>query len=272
MARENPYRCTSVFKATAKASAAMAIGGVLLDLDGVLYVGREPVPGATEALARLRTAALPLGFVTNTTRRSRRVIRADLAAMGFAIADDELFTPARAAREWIGAQGASPFLLIHPGLAEDFAGLPYGKDAVVVGDAGDGFTYAALNEAFRLLIAGAPLLALATNRYFRDADGLSLDAGPFVAALEHASGTRALLFGKPAPAFFQAALSALGRRAEESVMIGDDVEADVNGAIAAGLAGILVRTGKYRPGDDTRIDPRGTVVDDVAAAVGFVFD
>jgi len=250
-----------------------AYRGALLDLDGVLYVGREPVPGAAEALARLRAADLPLGFVTNTTRRSRRVIRADLAAMGFAIADDELFTPARAAREWIGAHAVSPYLLIHPGLVEDFAGLPQdGKDAVVIGDAGDGFTYAALNRAFRLLIAGAPLLALATNRYFRDADGLSLDAGPFVAALEHASGTRALLFGKPAPAFFRAALSGLGCCAEESVMIGDDVEADVNGAIAAGLAGILVRTGKHRPEDDMRIDPRGTVVDDVAAAVSLVLD
>jgi len=250
-----------------------AYRGVLLDLDGVLYVGRQPLPGAAEALARLRAADLALGFVTNTTRRSRRVIRADLAVMGFAVADDELFTPARAAREWICARGISPYLLIHPGLVEDFAGLPQdGKDVVVVGDAGDGFTYAALNRAFRLLIAGAPLLALATNRYFRDAEGLSLDAGPFVAALEHASGGRALLFGKPAPEFFHAALTGLGCRAEESVMIGDDVEADVNGAIAAGLAGILVRTGKYRPEDDARIDPRGTMADDVAAAAGLVLD
>ncbi len=248
-----------------------AYRGVLLDLDGVLYVGRESLPAAADALARLRAADLPLGFVTNTTRRSRRVICADLAAMGFVIADDELFTPARAAREWIGAHGLSPYLLIHPGLVEDFAGLPQdGKDAVIIGDAGDGFTYAALNQAFRLLIAGAPLLALATNRYFREADGLSLDAGPFVTALEHASGTRALLFGKPAREFFRAALADLGCRAEESVMIGDDVEADVNGAIAAGLAGILVRTGKYRPEDDARVDPRGTVVDDVAAAVALV--
>jgi HAD superfamily hydrolase (TIGR01458 family) len=249
-----------------------AYRGVLLDLDGVLYVGREPLPGAAEALARLRAAGLSLGFITNTTRRSRRIICADLAAMGLAIADSELFTPARAARDWIAARAAAPYLLIHPGLAEDFADLPNGKDVVVVGDAGDGFTYGALNQAFRLLIAGAPLLALATNRYFRDADGLSLDVGPFVAALEHASGTRALLLGKPAPAFFQAALTGLGCLPEVCAMVGDDVEADVNGAIAVGLAGILVRTGKYRPEDDKRIDPRGTVVDDVAAAVGLVLD
>jgi HAD superfamily hydrolase (TIGR01458 family) len=248
-----------------------AYRGVLLDVDGVLYVGREPLAGALAALARLRAAELPLGFVTNTTRRSRRVIRADLATMGYAIADEELFTPARAAREWITARGLSPYLLIHPGLVEDFAGLPQdGKDAVVIGDAGEGFSYAVLNKAFRLLMLGAPLLALATNRYFRDVDGISLDAGPFVIALEHASGARALLFGKPAPEFFRAALADLGCRPEESVMVGDDVEADVNGAIATGLAGILVRTGKYRPEDDVRLDSRGTIVDDVAAAVRLI--
>jgi len=250
-----------------------AYRGVLLDLDGVLYVGREPVPGAVDALARLRAADLPLGFVTNTTRRSRRVIRAELAAMGFAIADDELFTPARAAREWIGAHAVSPYLLIHPGLVEDFAGLPHdGKDAVVIGDAGDGFTYAALNQAFRLLILGAPLLALAANRYFRDADGLSLDAGPFVTALEHASGARALLFGKPAPEFFRAAIDSFGCPSSEVVMIGDDVEADVNGAIAVGLAGILVRTGKYRPEDEQHLDRRAAVLDNIAAAVDHVLN
>jgi len=248
-----------------------AYRGALLDLDGVLYVGQDPLPGATAALAQLRAAGLRLGFVTNTTRRSRRVIRADLAAMGFVIADDELFTPARAAREWIGAHGLSPYLLIHPGLAEDFAGLPQdGKDAVVIGDAGDGFTYAALNQAFRLLILGAPLLALAANRYFREAAGLSLDAGPFVTALEHASGTRALLFGKPAPEFFRAAIDSFGCPSSEVVVIGDDFDTDVNGAIAVGLAGILVRTGKYRLEDEQHLDRRAAVVDDIVAAVDHV--
>ncbi len=245
-----------------------AYRGVLLDLDGVLYVGREPLPGAADALARLRAAVVPFRFITNTTRRSRRVIGADLRTMGFAIAEEEIFTPARAARDWIIARALSPYLLIHPGLAEDFAGMASeGDDAVVVGDAAEGFTYAALNKAFRVLMLGAPLLALATNRYFREADGLSLDAGPFVAALEYASGTRARLFGKPAPDFFHAAIVELGCSRDQVAMIGDDVEADVNGAIAAGLAGILVRTGKYRPEDEQRADSRAGIVDDVGAAV-----
>jgi HAD superfamily hydrolase (TIGR01458 family) len=245
-----------------------AIRGVLLDLDGVLYVGRAPLPGALDALARLRASGLPVGFVTNTTRRSRRTIRADLAAMGIDVADEELHTPARAVVNWLQAQRRSPYLLIHHGLGEDFAGIRAdGAEAVVVGDAGEGFTYGALNQAFRLLADGAPLLALAMNRYFRETDGLSLDAGPFVAALEYASGTRAELFGKPSQAFFHAAVAPLGCRPAEVVMVGDDVEADVNGAIAAGLGGILVRTGKYRAADETRLAAGGAVVDDLDAAV-----
>jgi HAD superfamily hydrolase (TIGR01458 family) len=248
-----------------------AIRGVLMDLDGVLYVGRQLLPGAVEAMARLAAAGLPVCCITNTTRRSRRTIRGDLAAMGLSIGDERLLTPARAACDYLAARRLRPHLLIHPGLAEDFAGIADGgADAVVVGDAGDGFTYAALNQAFRLLMAGAPLLALATNRYFRDADGLSLDAGPFVAALEHASGVKARLFGKPSPAFFRAAVDRIACPPAAAIMVGDDVDADVNGAVAAGLQGVLVRTGKYRPADDARLDARAVVVDDVRAAVDFI--
>jgi HAD superfamily hydrolase (TIGR01458 family) len=246
------------------------IRGVLLDLDGVLFVGGAPLPGAVEALDRLR-AAIPVSCLTNTTRKSRRALHSRLLDLGFDLPERSIFTPARAACEWLRGERLQPHLLIHPGLREDFAGYDGdGTDAVVVGDAGDRFTYAALNRAFRLLSAGAPLLALAANRYFRDADGLSLDAGPFVAALEYASGAKARLFGKPAAEFFRSAAAPLRCLPHEIVMIGDDVEADVNGAIAAGFAGMLVRTGKYRPGDEEKLDRNGMVVADVRAAAEVV--
>ena len=145
-----------------------------------------------------------------------------------------------------------------------------GQDAVVVGDAGEGFTYAALNKAFRLLMRGAPLLALAANRYFREADGLSLDAGPFVAALDMRAARTRCCSASRRRTFFHAAVAGLGCAPDEAAMIGDDVEADVNGAIAVGLAGILVRTGKYRPGDEQRADARAVVVDDVGAAADHI--
>lgn len=246
------------------------VKAVLLDLDGVIYVGGTPLPGAVEAVARLRDAGLALRFLTNTTRTPHRTLLAKLRGMGLTIAPEELLTPAAAARALIAAEGLRPHLLVHPALEEDFAGLPAsGREAVVVGDAGDTFTYAALNAAFRALEGGAALLALANNRMFRDADGgLSLDAGPFVQALTFASGVEPAILGKPAAAFFTAALESIDCPPDEAMMIGDDVEGDVGGAMAAGLRGILVRTGKYKPGAERSIDPPPTAVcDDLAEIV-----
>ena len=145
--------------------------------------------------------------------------------------------------------------------------------AVVVGDAGEEFRYASLNRAFRELIAGASLIALAKNRSFKDADGkLSLDAGAFVAALEFASQRTALVLGKPAPGFFEAALASMDCPLKHAVMVGDDAEADVAGALRAGLGGaVLVRTGKYRPGDEERFEPPPTVtLESLSAAVDWI--
>ena len=248
-----------------------SLHAVLLDLGGVFYEGTRLIPGAAEALTRLRGSGLPLRFVTNTTRQSRAALLRELAGRGLAIAQDELFTPATAARDLLVARGLRPLLLIHPDLAPDFTGLDTAEpNAVVVGDAGEHFRYATLNQAFRLVHGGAPLFALGRNRYFQEADGLSLDAGPFVAALEYASGQTAELIGKPAPAIFRAALASTGCAPADAVMIGDDVDSDVNGAITAGLRGILVKTGKYRPGDESRLKPGGVAVNDIGAATTVV--
>ncbi|HHQ42717.1 MAG TPA: TIGR01458 family HAD-type hydrolase [Chromatiales bacterium] len=247
------------------------VEAVLLDLSGVLYVGDAPLAGAREALGRLRAAGVPVRYVTNTSRSTRADVAARLARMGFAVDEAEIFTAPRAALARIRARGLRPFLLIHPGLRPEFAGVPTEPpDAVFVGDAGEAFTYAALNRAFRLLMDGAPLLAVGRNRYFREPDGLSLDAGPFVAALEHAAGVEAEIVGKPAPAFFHAACADLGVAPARCLMIGDDVEADVLGALGAGLQALLVRTGKCRPGDEARLPPGTPVADDLAAAVALV--
>ena len=241
----------------------MAIKGVLLDLGGVVLEGERALPGAPEALAKLRAAGLPLRCITNTTRRSRRQMLEDLHAIGLHIGADELFMPAIAARTLLLEQGLRPHLLVHPNLEEDFAGTEgaAGGLAVVVGDAAEGFTYGAMNAAFRALMEGAAFYALAKNRAFKDADGaLSIDAGAFVAALEYATKREAAVLGKPAEGFFAAALSSLGLAAGEVVMIGDDAEADVAGAMRCGLQGVLVQTGKYLPGDEKDIAPSPTAV------------
>jgi len=252
------------------------IRGVLLDLAGVIYEGDRALPGAIDAVARLHQAGLPLRFVTNTTRKTKRKLLERLTRLGLDISADELFTPGQAARDWLKAHDYSPVLVVHPSLAQEFDDIPAReKHAVVVGDAGDAFDYAHLNRAFRELIGGAQLIALAKNRTFKDDDGkLSLDAGAFVTALEYASGKTALVLGKPAPAFFAAALSSMRCPPEDAVMVGDDAEADVAGALRARLGrALLVRTGKYRPGDEDRFTPKPTAtVSDLAAAADWIFD
>jgi HAD superfamily hydrolase (TIGR01458 family) len=252
------------------------IAGILLDLSGVIYVGSKPLPGALDAMARLRDMALPIRFLTNTTRTPKQRILQNLRDMGLPCDEDELFTPARAAGDWLTLHKRSPHLLIHPDLAEDFDDLPsHDRTAVVIGDAGEAFTYQTLNAAFRQLTTGSELIALAGNRTFLDKDGkLSLDAGAFVAALEYGTQMTAKVLGKPSPDFFQAALSSMGCVAQNAVMIGDDAEADVSGAILAGIGvGLLVKTGKYTAGAEGKVDPPPSdTVDDFEAAVDWIME
>jgi HAD superfamily hydrolase (TIGR01458 family) len=260
---------------TAIRADAGRLRGLLLDLDGVVHVRGAILPGSLQAIAKLRMAPLPFKFVTNTTRRPLARIVADIAALGLDVTREDVFTPAALARDFLHRRNLSPFLVVHPDLREDFQDLPSGgTEAVVVGDAGEFFTYDLLNEAYRKILGGAPFLALAKNRNFRDRDGeLSLDVGAFVAGLEFASGREAIVLGKPAPMFFALALQALGCAAEEVAMIGDDAEADVGGAMAAGLRGVLVRTGKYRAGDETRLDkPPTAMAEDLNEAVDLLLD
>jgi HAD superfamily hydrolase (TIGR01458 family) len=250
------------------------VQGVLIDLDGVVYVGNELLRGSLDAILRLRELRIPFKFITNTTRRPRHRIVSDLARLGLSIDVRDLFTPAALARDFLERENLVPFLIVHPDLRVDFTGLVTGGgEAVVVGDAGAFFTYDLLNQAYRKIVHGAEFLALAKNRNFLDHDGeLSLDAGPFVAGLEYASGKMATVLGKPAPAFFKLAVDSMACRPEDVVMIGDDAEADVGGAMAADLQGILVQTGKYRPGQEAKLPERPThVVQDLKAAIELLF-
>jgi phospholysine phosphohistidine inorganic pyrophosphate phosphatase len=224
--------------------------GILLDIDGVLYVGDEPIAGAHDALGELRELGAGMRLVTNTTSRSRRQVCEHLHELGFEVAVEEVLTPAAMAVAYCDERGyQSVELIVSDGLREDLTelGAPASggpADAVILGDVGAKFDAELLNGVFRLMMEGAELIALQHNRYWRRADGLALDVGAYAAALEYATRREAVVVGKPAEAFFQAAIVDMGL--DNAVMVGDDVEADVGGAMSAGLPGILVRTGKYR--------------------------
>jgi HAD superfamily hydrolase (TIGR01458 family) len=230
--------------------AMRGIRGLVVDLDGTLYVGENVLPGVKDALAELRTAGLPMRFLTNTTSKPLSAILAKLDAMELGIESDTIFTAPKVAANVLRSRGVGRALfLLKDDVLADMDGIEpveKGAQAVVVGDMGEAFTYERLNAAFRLILDGAEFYALAENRMYRHADGMCLDVGAFVRALEYATRREAILLGKPAPAFFETAVEALGLSPAEVMSIGDDLEGDVGGGQGAGLKGVLVRTGKYR--------------------------
>jgi HAD superfamily hydrolase (TIGR01458 family) len=244
------------------------IKGVLLDLSGTLHLTDAAIPGAVSAVRRLVQAGVPHRFVTNTSRKTRKMLHDDLLQMGFSMPQEQIFTGALAVRRYLELHRLRPHLLVHRNLAAEFDGLDQeNPDAVVVGYAEDDFTFENMNRAFRYLKAGARLLATGRTRYFEGADGLVLDAGPFIAALEYAAETEALVLGKPSADFFAAAAGELGLLPAECIMVGDDADSDVAAAVRAGLRGILVETGKYRRGDEEKIPAGGALAKDIGAAV-----
>lgn len=228
------------------------VRGVLLDIDGVLTVSWRPIPGAVEALDRLREVGLATVLLTNTTSRTRAAIASALAGAGFAVGAEDIVTAPTATAAYLAAHhpGARCRLLSSGDIAADLGGthlVEEDADVVVVGGAGPEFDYARLNAAFADLRRGAHLVAMHRNLYWRTEAGLRLDGGAFVTALEQAAGVRAEVVGKPAEGVFSAALGHLRLTPDEAVMVGDNIETDVLAAQNLGMTGVLVRTGAYLP-------------------------
>lgn len=238
------------------------VKAIFLDLSGVLYDGDQVILGAPSALQALRAKGLPLRFVTNTATQNARQILVRLHRMGFEVAADELITAPLAAKRYVQAQGLRPLCIVHRNLAEEFADLDQSSpNAVLLGDAQEGLSYEALNQAFRLCKSGCPLIGIGLNKYFSNNGELCLDVGMYIRGLEWAADVQATIIGKPGRLFFDQIAAACGLVPAQCLMVGDDVLSDVLGAQAAGWQSCLVRTGKYREGDAAQL-PRGTLVFD----------
>jgi HAD superfamily hydrolase (TIGR01458 family) len=245
------------------------VAGVLLDIDGVLTVSWEPLPGAAQAVAALRKDRLALRLVTNTTTHSRAALARTLRGIGIDVDPPEIVTAVVGTATYLRAHhpGARVYLLSDGDAREDMPDVNLVDeegDVVVIGGACDAFTYEALNRGFRMIRNGAALVGMHRNLYWRTSEGLALDGGAFIAGLEQASGVEAVICGKPSPEFFDAALSAIGVPPERALMVGDDIENDVLGAQRMGISGVLVKTGKFAPADLERGRPDYTI-DSVAA-------
>jgi phospholysine phosphohistidine inorganic pyrophosphate phosphatase len=240
---------------------------LLIDVVGVVYQGDKIIPGAAETLDWINATQIPHLFVTNTTSRSRSSLLQKFETLGIGCDIDDIITPIVATSQWLSNQHIRRAALFVVGDAlQDFVGIEQfnreidsGVDAVVIGDLGDGWDYATLNRAFRLLMTEPKptLIALGMTRYWRADDGMRLDVAPFVKALEYAANCEAKIIGKPSSDFFDSCLTLLNQKASNTIMIGDDIVGDIQGSQKLGIRGVLVKTGKYLPRDlqrDIKVD------------------
>lgn len=240
---------------------------ILLDVEGVLYIQGDPISGAADTVARLRKMAKGVRMVTNTSSISRKEVISRLRNAGFDLADEEVLTPAAMAVRYCRSKGLSKVnLMVARSLREDLeeiavVGTDEKADAIVLGDLGPMFSSETLSHAFRQMMDGAELITLQHNRYWKREDGLVLDVGAFSAALEYAAETDAVVVGKPSADFYRMALSDVGADPEKTIMVGDDIEGDIGGAQSAGIAAVLVRTGKYKEEKvaESGIEPTATI-------------
>jgi len=251
------------------------IKGILFDLDGVLYVGNQVIEGAGDTLAWLQEQHIPFRFITNTSTRTTADVARKLRGMGFAIDASHIFSAVSATRDFLGQQGSpSVHLLIRESARAEFDEFPQNSDNpdyVVVGDIGAAWDYQLLNRVFNELMNGAELVAMHMNKYWQTENGLQMDIGAFVAGLEFVTGKHARIIGKPTADFFLLAAENLGLAPDQVLVVGDDIDNDVGGAQAAGLQGVLVKTGKYRAelANRSEVSPNA-LIDSVADLPGLL--
>ena len=249
-------------------AALQGVRGLLLDLDGVLVRAGEAIPGAPEAMAELERRGVPYLLVTNSSLVSRATLAHWGRSLGLATPVERFQSALSASAELVRRElrERAVYVITSDDARVEFDGLrvvtgaeadaaPGEVAAVVVGDSPDELTRENLDRAFRLVRGGAELIGMHRNPWWLTPQGPTLDAGAFLVGLEYATGSRARITGKPAPAFFRVAIERLAAeaasrgeprlRARDLAMVGDDVTSDIGGARRVGLRTVFVRTGKH---------------------------
>jgi len=249
--------------------------GLLLDIDGVLAVSWKPLPGAVGAMATLRRDGIPFRLITNTTTKTRRDLANTLRSAGFDVEPAEIVTAVVATAQYLREHhdGARVFVLSDGDATADLEDVNLvdvdEAKVIVLGGASKDFTHPTLNRVFRRLMGGAALVGMHRNLYWKTGDGWELDGGAYIAGLEEAAGVEAVICGKPAAAYFDGALAALGIQRDRAAMVGDDIVNDVLGAQDNGITGVLVRTGKFQEPDLEKGEP-DVVLDSLADVPGWL--
>lgn len=184
---------------------------------------------------------------------------------------DEIFSSLSATSHYVREHNLHPFYLVSDDARQDFPpSTNKSFDSVVVGLAPDAFNYEKMNEAFRVLLENkeSQLIAIHQGKYYKRKDGLALGPGCFIKGLEYAASKEAKVIGKPNQYFFESAVPK-GVTPEECVMIGDDANDDIAGALKNNIRGIQVKTGKYLPDVKSELPPTA-LVENFAEAVEWI--
>jgi HAD superfamily hydrolase (TIGR01458 family) len=234
---------------------------LLIDLDGVLRLGKNPAPGLKEFLSFLESGNISSCIISNSTLSNAKMVEKFFDEQGIKLSIP-LMTAADAAYNFAKQHYKSADTYCSEPVKSMFNELAAEEnpEAVIIGDMGKNWDYEVMTEIFRKVFNGADLIAMQTNRYWKTPEeGYLLDVGPFVKAIEYAAGKEAILIGKPSPIYFHSALNILGYSPEtEFVMLGDDLETDIKGALDLGGEAILIYTGKTSYPLQNEIDAKPT--------------
>lgn len=227
------------------------IKGLLFDLDGTVYRGEAPIPGAARFIADYKDQGGKVLFVTNRANRRTSVVTAHLQELGIPCVDEEIVTSAHAAAHVIGSSSVYP--IGEDGLLEALEEkgatiTDNGAEWVAVGYDRQ-VTYEKIEKATRLILGGAKFLATNRDPVITLEDGISPENGPFIAALEYATGQPPLNVGKPERTIVDLGFEKLGLPADQVAMIGDNIDTDILAAGKAGLSSIMILTGVSTRGD-----------------------
>jgi HAD superfamily hydrolase (TIGR01450 family) len=253
--RERMARAVASTRAEASGPTPLAtVAGLVVDLDGVLYRGMEPIAAGRRLMAFAREAGLPVAALTNNARRTADQVAAKLAGMGYDFPATRIVTAGYATARHVQRHypGESVYPVGPPALRTELerAGVGVAVDAsIVVAAIDDAITMAELRQAANLLRRGARLIVTNPDATHPAPDGFELETGAVQAFLETAGGRRAeIVVGKPNPEIFEMARALVGIEARLVLMVGDTPETDIAGACAAGMLSALVGPAITRTG------------------------
>ncbi|MBI1370523.1 MAG: HAD-IIA family hydrolase [Planctomycetes bacterium] len=229
--------------------------GYLIDMDGVIYRGRQLIQGADTFIHELLRRDIPFSFLTNNSQRTRRDVVTLLRQLGIHVGEQHVYTCAMATARYLASQkpGGTAFVIGEGGLLtalhrHGFSITDREPDYVVIGE-GRTFNAEQVETALNLILAGAKLVATNLDPNCPTANGTRPGCGAIVAMLEAASGLKAFSVGKPSPIMMRGARKLLGLTAEQTVMIGDTMETDILGGVQLGYYTILTLSGGTRRND-----------------------